>query len=55
MADRYDFTHGGAEGVYIPWREMKATYHGKEKSDAKPLKTKGVRRLSIMNRRYVPL
>ena len=39
--------------VFIPWKELKATYRGKEKKGAKKLDTKSVKRFSIMMRRYV--
>jgi hypothetical protein len=50
---RYDFTDAGAEGLYIPWSQLKPTYRGKPKNDAGDLKKKNVRRFSIMSRRYV--
>jgi hypothetical protein len=49
---RYDFTDTGAEGLYVPWSELKPTYRGKEKKDAGTLDLKHVRRFSIMSRRY---
>ena len=38
--------------VFIPWKELKPTYRGKEKKGAKDLDTKSIRRFSIMMRRY---
>lgn len=38
--------------VFIPWKELKPTYRGKEKEGAKKLDTKSIRRFSIMMRRY---
>lgn len=37
--------------VWVPWDEFKATYRGKEKKDAGPLKTNGVSRIGLMMRR----
>jgi hypothetical protein len=37
--------------VFVPWKEFKATYRGKEKKDAKKLNTKNVKRCSVMMRR----
>ena len=37
--------------VWIPWKELKPTYRGKEKKGAKKLDTKNVRRFSLMMRR----
>jgi Complex I intermediate-associated protein 30 (CIA30) len=37
--------------VFIPWKEFRPTYRGKEKKDAKPIDLKGVRRMSVMMRR----
>ena len=39
--------------VWVPWEDFKATYRGKEKKDARRLKTGEVRRVGIMMRRYV--
>jgi hypothetical protein len=50
---RFDFTDAGAEGLYVPWSQLKPTYRGKPKTDAGDLNTKNVRRFSIMSRRYV--
>lgn len=53
----YDFhattntAEDGSLTVYIPWKEMKATYRGKEKKDAPSINLKKVRRLSLMIRR----
>ncbi|KAF1840834.1 CIA30-domain-containing protein [Cucurbitaria berberidis CBS 394.84] len=48
----YDFSSSSAEGLYVPWHALKATYRGKEKKDAKPLNTKSVKRFSIMMRSF---
>lgn len=42
----------GGERVWIPWGEFKATYRGKEKRDAAPMDVRGLRRFSLMMRRY---
>lgn len=39
--------------VSIPWREFKPTYRGREVKSPEPLKLNDIRRISIMNRRYV--
>lgn len=55
----YDFEIGGHKAgaessvVFIPWKRLKPTYRGKEKSGARKLDTKSVKRFSIMMRRYV--
>lgn len=41
--------------ISIPWRDFKPTYRGKEVKDAEPLDLEGVRRMSLMMRRYVIL
>ncbi len=57
----YDFSASTATdgtqptSVYIPWKEFKATYRGKEKRDAPPLKLKMIKRISLMMRRYATL
>lgn len=38
--------------VFIPWKDLKPTYRGKEKKAAKKFDTKNVKRFSIMMRRY---
>ncbi|KAL1607881.1 hypothetical protein SLS60_002819 [Paraconiothyrium brasiliense] len=54
----YDFTvsedaaQAESSFVYIPWKELKPTYRGKEKETAKKFDTKNVKRFSIMMRRY---
>ncbi|KAF2030162.1 CIA30 family protein [Setomelanomma holmii] len=48
----YDFTDATAEGLYIPWSQLKPTYRGKPKEDAEPLKLKNVKRFSIMSRSF---
>lgn len=50
---RVDGEGEGGKRVWIPWGELKATYRGKEKRDAKPIELGGVRRFSLMMRRYV--
>lgn len=52
MSWEYDFTDAGAEGLYVPWNSLKATYRGKAKDDAPKLKVGSVKRFSIMSRRY---
>jgi hypothetical protein len=50
----YDFKLEGGNGkgkVFVKWEDLKATYRGREKKDAKPLDLKSVRRLSLMMRR----
>lgn len=43
---------GNGKGkVFVKWEDLKATYRGREKKDAKPLDLKNVRRLSLMMRR----
>lgn len=37
----------------MPWSSLKPTYRGKEKSDAKKVNLKTVKRFSIMSRRYI--
>ncbi|MCJ1418313.1 hypothetical protein MMC32_004660 [Xylographa parallela] len=38
--------------VWVPWSEFKATYRGREKKDAKPLKKAEIRRFSLMMRSF---
>jgi hypothetical protein len=38
--------------VYVPWKELKPTYRGKDKKGVKDFDTKNVKRFSIMMRRY---
>ncbi|KAI0408419.1 NADH:ubiquinone oxidoreductase intermediate-associated protein 30 [Xylaria palmicola] len=47
----YDFTGDEAE-LDIPWRELKPTYRGKPKPDAKPLDLANIKRMSIMMRSF---
>jgi hypothetical protein len=47
----YDFTDAGADGLYVPWSMLKATYRGKPKEDAPKVKLGSLKRFSIMNRR----
>ena len=44
---------GEQQKFRIPWDQFKATYRGREKKDAEPLKTDGIRRFSLMMRRLV--
>ena len=37
--------------VYIAWKDLKATYRGKEKNDAPPLNTGSIKCMSFMMRR----
>ncbi|KAJ4353451.1 uncharacterized protein N0V89_005180 [Didymosphaeria variabile] len=54
----YDFTvsedaaQAESSFVYIPWKELKPTYRGKEKKTAKEFDTKNVKRFSIMMRSF---
>lgn len=41
--------------IVIPWTAFRPTYRGRPKDDARPLKTHGIRRFSIMIRRYIAL
>jgi hypothetical protein len=47
----YDFTTAGADGLYVPWSALKATYRGKLKDDASKIDLKNVKRFSLMSRR----
>jgi hypothetical protein len=48
-----DFRPGDDGGiVWLPWEEFRATYRGREKNDAEPLRTAHVKRISLMMRRY---
>ena len=38
--------------VWVPWNEFKATYRGREKKDAEPLKKEQIRRFSLMMRSF---
>ncbi len=52
----YDFTaNKDGEKLFVRWEDLKPTYRGKEKKDAEPLKVDSIKRISIMNRRYVHL
>ena len=42
---------GGITSIWMPWRDFKATYRGKEKEDAGELKKGQVRRVGFMMRR----
>ena len=37
--------------VFVPWTALRATYRGREKTDAPPLDVKNVQRISLMIRR----
>ncbi|MCJ1252570.1 hypothetical protein MMC24_000376 [Lignoscripta atroalba] len=43
---------GEQQKFRIPWDQFKATYRGREKKDAEPLKTDGIRRFSLMMRSF---
>ncbi|MCJ1395795.1 hypothetical protein MMC18_008681 [Xylographa bjoerkii] len=43
---------GQTTKVWVPWKEFKATYRGREKKDAEPLKKGEIRRFSIMMRSF---
>ncbi|KAI3320226.1 CIA30-domain-containing protein [Xylariaceae sp. AK1471] len=47
----YDFI-GNESGIVIRWKDLKPTYRGKPKPDAKPLDLASVRRISIMMRSF---
>lgn len=50
----YDFKpQDSGEKVYLRWEDLKPTYRGREKKDAKPLDLKHVERISLMMRRFV--
>ena len=56
----YDFTAGASESqadlnmrVWVPWGSFNATYRGREKKDAAPLKVREIKRFSLMMRRYL--
>ena len=51
-ADYRERDEKGKAKVWMPWKEFKATYRGKEKEDAGSLKTESVRRVGIMMRSY---
>lgn len=42
---------GGVTKIWVPWKEFKATFRGKEKKDAGELKKGEVRRIGLMMRR----
>ncbi|MCJ1403751.1 hypothetical protein MMC11_006974 [Xylographa trunciseda] len=43
---------GQTTKVWVPWSELKATYRGREKKDAEPLKKAEIRRFSLMMRSF---
>lgn len=48
----YDFrTKNEGEKVLVRWEDLKPTYRGREKKDAKPLDLKNIKRFSLMMRR----
>lgn len=52
----YDFKLEGDDGkgkVFIKWDDLKPTYRGREKKDARPLDLKDIKSFSLMMRRYV--
>jgi hypothetical protein len=52
----YDFkANQEGEKIYVRWEDLKATYRGREKKDAKPLDLKHIKRISVMMRRYAHL
>ncbi|KAL4930131.1 CIA30 family protein [Aspergillus undulatus] len=54
----FDFraTQGDGSGrVIVRWADLRATYRGKEVKDVEPLNLKGVKRFSIMMRRFVSI
>lgn len=42
---------GKPHDVFLPWKAFKATYRGRDKDDAKPLKVDSIKRVSFMMRR----
>jgi hypothetical protein len=44
-------TLSNSSTIFIPWKALKATYRGKEKSDAARLNTTSIKRFGIMMRR----
>jgi len=49
----FDFTADSeGEQVFIKWEDLKATYRGKEKKDAKRLDLTSIKRLSLMMRSF---
>lgn len=42
---------GDVTRIWVPWKELKATFRGKEKKDAGELKKGEVRRIGLMMRR----
>jgi hypothetical protein len=48
----YDFKGEGAEKLHVPWSDFKATYRGREKKDAEPLKMGEIKRFSLMMRSF---
>ncbi|KAI1816564.1 NADH:ubiquinone oxidoreductase intermediate-associated protein 30 [Poronia punctata] len=47
----YDFV-GDEVDLHIPWKDLRPTYRGKPKSDAKPLDVANIKRISIMMRSF---
>ena len=54
----YDFqvtmekAKGNSASVFIAWKNLKATYRGKEMKDAPPLNYAKIKRMSLMMRRW---
>lgn len=48
----YDFTATPGRDVVIRWSDLKPTYRGRPKPDAKPLDTAGIKRVSFMMRSF---
>lgn len=57
LSYEYDFSIASTETkgeteIFIAWKDLKATYRGKEKEDSPQLNNKNIKRFSIMMRRY---
>jgi len=48
-----DAEEGGKGKVFVKWEDLKPTYRGRDKKDAKPLDLENIERISLMIRRYV--
>jgi hypothetical protein len=51
-----EFTWGPQDGgaqIFLLWTHFKATYRGRDKPDAEPLKLTAIKRIGLMMRRYV--
>jgi len=50
---QWDFkAEAGGKKVFVAWKDFTATYRGRDKSDAGPLKTKEIKRIGIMMRSF---